>query len=165
MDREGVLSKVSLRQIFRKIIARLRALCFLSAHAPQCGLNDAVKGLYYDQLYPGTTSEFLIPCGDWNGHVECTGSGYGSVYRGCGYDNSDHDIEIEWILKYLLAYKLLLGNTCFKKRDSHLIKYRSGYTATVIDFLLFRKSLCKLVTVLKAIPAEEVALQHQLVCT
>ena len=52
--------------------------------------------------------------------------------------------------------------TRFKKRDSHLITYRSGNTATQIDFMLFRKSLHKLVMDVKVIPGEEVALQHQL---
>ena len=49
-----------------------------------------------------------------------------------------------------------------KKRESHLITYRSGNTATQIDFMLFRKSLRKLVMDVKVIPGEEVALQHQL---
>ena len=40
--------------------------------------------------------------------------------------------------------------------------YMSGNTATQIDFLLFRKSLCKLVMDVKVIPGEEVALQYQL---
>ena len=57
---------------------------------------------------------------------------------------------------------LFLGNTCFNKRDSHLITYRSGNTATQIDFMLFRKSLRKLVMDVKVIPGKEVALQHQL---
>ena len=30
-------------------------------------------------------------------------------------------VEGERILEYALAFDLLLGNTCFKKRDSHLI--------------------------------------------
>ena len=45
------------------------------------------------------------------------------------------DSEGERILEYALAYDLFLGNTCFKKRDSHLITYRSGNTATQIDFM------------------------------
>ena len=52
--------------------------------------------------------------------------------------------------------------TRFKKRDSHLITYRSGNKATQIDFVLFRKSLRKLVMDVKVIPGEEIALQHQL---
>ena len=74
----------------------------------------------------------------------------------------DPDSEGERILEYALAYDLFLGNTCFKKCDSHLITYRSGNTATQIDFVLFRKSLQKLVMDVKVIPGEKVALQHQL---
>ena len=65
-------------------------------------------------------------------------------------------------MEYALAYNLFLGNTCFKKCDSHLIIYRSGNTATQIDLVLFRKSLRKLVMDVKVIPVEVVALQHQL---
>ena len=107
-------------------------------------------------------SEFLIPCGDWNGYVGSTGSGYKEVHGGYGYGKPDPDSEGERILEYALAYDLFLRNTCFKKRDSHLITYRSGNTATQIDFMLFRKSLRKLVMDAKVIPGEEVALQHQL---
>ena len=60
------------------------------------------------------------------------------------------------------SYDLFLSNTCFKKRDSHLITNRSGNTATQIDFMLFQKSLGKLVMDVKVIPGEEVALQHHL---
>ena len=88
-------------------------------------------------------SEFLIPCGDWNGHVGSTGSGYKEVHGGYGYGKPDPDSEGERILEYALAYDLFLGNTYFKKCDSHLITYRSGNTATQIDFMLFRKSLRK----------------------
>ena len=106
-------------------------------------------------------SEFLIPS-DWNGHVGSTGSGYKEVHRGYGYGKPDPDSEGERILEYALAYDVFLGNTCFKKRDSHLITYRSGNTATQIDFMLFRKGLHKLVMDVNVIPGEEVALQHQL---
>ena len=104
----------------------------------------------------------MLSCGDWNGHVGSTGSGYKEVHGGYGYGKPDPDSEGERILEYALAYDLFLGNTCFKKRDSHLITYRSGNTATKIDFMLFRKSLRKLVMDVKVIPGEEVALQHQL---
>ena len=66
------------------------------------------------------------------------------------------------ILEYALAFDLLLANTCFKKRDSHLITYKSGNAATQIDFILLPRAMHKLVTDVKVIPGEEVALQHQL---
>ena len=69
----------------------------------------------------------------------------------------DHLFGGKRILEYALAFDLLLGNTCFKKRDIHLITYKSGNAATKIDFILFPRAMCKLV-----IPDEEVALQHQL---
>ena len=74
----------------------------------------------------------------------------------------DPDSECKRILEYALTYDLFLDNLCFKKRDSHLITYRSGNTAAKIDFMLFRKSLRKLVMDVKVIPGGEVALQHQL---
>ena len=88
---------------------------------------------------------FAKECGYWNGHVGSTGSGYKEVHGGYGYGKPDPDSEGERIQEYALAYDLFLGNTCFKKRDSHLITYRSGNTATQIDFVLFRKSLRKLI--------------------
>ena len=79
-----------------------------------------------------------------------------------GYGRPEPDVEGERILEYALAFDLLLGNTCFKKRDSHLTTYRSGNAATQIDFILFCRTMRKLVTDVKVIPGEEVALQHQL---
>ena len=107
-------------------------------------------------------SELLIPCGDWNGHVGRAGTEYREVHGGMGYGRSEPDVEGERILEYALAFDLLLGNTCFKKRDSHLITYKSGNAATQIDFILFPRAMRKLVTDVKVIPGEEVALQHQL---
>ena len=79
-----------------------------------------------------------------------------------GYGRSEPDVEGERILEYALAFNLLLGNTCFKKRDSHLITYKSGNAAKQIDYILFPRAMPELVTDVKVIPGEEVALQHQL---
>ena len=81
---------------------------------------------------------------------------------GMGYGRPEPDVEGERILKYALAFDLLLGNTCFKKRDSHLIVYKSGNIAMQIDFILFRRTMRRFVTDVKVIPGEKVALQHQL---
>ena len=83
-----------------------------------------------------------------------------------GYGRPEPDVEGERTLEYALAFNLLLGNTCFKKHDSHLITYmyKSGDVATQIEFILFRKTMHKFVTDVKVIPGEEVALQHQLAC-
>ena len=138
----------------------------LSVYAPQSGLSDVDKDLFFDQLRAVTAriprSELLIPCGDWNSHVGRAGTEYREVHGGMGYGRSEPDVEGERILEYALAFDLLLGNTCFKKRDSHLITYKSGNAATQIDFILFPIAMPKLVTDVKVIPGKEVALQHQL---
>ena len=65
---------------------------FLSVYAPQSGLSDEVKDLFFDQLHALffdqlhavtariPSSEYLIPCGDWNGHVGHSGTGYRKVF-------------------------------------------------------------------------------------
>ena len=53
---------------------------YLSVYAPQSGLSDVDKGLFFAQLGAVTAriprSEFLILCGDWNGHVGRVGTEY-----------------------------------------------------------------------------------------
>ena len=111
---------------YDQIILLMSTTCY-SYH---CGLSDEVKDLFFDQLQAVTAripaSEFLIPYGDWNGHVGRAGTGYREVHGGMGYGRPESDVEGERILEYALAFDLLLGNTCFKKRDSHLTTYKSG---------------------------------------
>ena len=160
------VQRVSDRIILVKLIVGKCVVTFLSVYAPQSGLSDEIKDQFFDQLRAVTAripgSKFLIPCGDWNGHVGRAGTGYREVHGGMGYGRPEPDVEGERILEYALAFDLLLGNTCFKKRDSHLTTYRSGNAATQIDFILFRRTMRRLVTDVKVIPGEEVALQHQL---
>ena len=158
------VQRVSDRIILVKRIVGQRVVTFLSLYAPQKGLSDDVKS--FDQLLAVTVripaSEFLIPCGDWNGHGGHAGIRCREVRGGIGYGRPDSDVEGERILEFALAFDLLLGNTCFKKRDSHLITNKSEKLVTQIDFILYRRTMCKLVTDVKCDPGEEVALQHQL---
>ena len=160
------VQRVSDRILLVKLIVGQHVVTLLSVYAPQSGLSDVDKDLFFDQLRAVTAriprSELLIPCGDLNGHVGRAGTEYREVHGGMGYGRSEPDVEGERILEYALAFGLLLGNTCFKKRDSHLITYKSGNAATQIDFILFPRAMRKLVTDVKVIPGEEVALQHQL---
>ena len=112
--------------------------------------------MFFDHLRAVTAR---IPCGDRNGHVGRAGSGYRKVHGGVGYGRPKPDVEGARTLEHALAFNLLLGNTCFKKRDSHLITYMSGNVATQINLILFRRTLRKLDT---GVNGEEVALQHQL---
>ena len=86
------------------------------------------------------------------------------MHGGMGYSRPELDVEGDRTLECVLAFSLLLGNTCSKKRDSHLITYKSGKVAMQIDFILFCRTMHKLVTDVKVFLGEEVALQHQLLC-
>ena len=102
-------------------------------NVPQSGLSNVDKDLFFDQLGAVTARiprfELLISCGDWNGHVCCAGTGYREVHGGMGYGRPEPDVEGERILEYALAFNLLLGNSCFKKHDSHLITFKAGNAA------------------------------------
>ena len=121
-------------------------ITFLSVYAPQSGLSDEVKDLFFDQLCAVTAripgSKFLFLCGDWNSHVGRAGTGYREVAGGMGYGSPEPDVEGERT-EYAVAFNLLLGNTCFKKHDSHLITYKSGSVAMQIDFILFHRTMGK----------------------
>ena len=84
------------------------------------------------------------------------------MHGGMGYSRPEPDVEGDRTLEYGLAFNLLLGNTCSKKHDSHLITYKSGKVAMQIDLNFFDRTMHKLVTDVKVIPGKEVALQHQL---
>ena len=127
------MKQVSNRIILTKILVGQRVFCFLSVYAQQCSLRDAVKDRFNDQLRAMNAmigaAIFLTPHGDCNDYGSNTGSGYKEVHDSCGYAKPDPDIEGERNLGYALAYDLLLCNTYLKKRNSHLITYRSGNEA------------------------------------
>ena len=110
----------------------------------QSGLSDDGKDMFFDQLRAVTVrnpgSELLI-------NVE-TGT---AMHGGMGYSRPEPDVEGRRSAEYALAFNLLLGNTSFKKRESHLITNKSGNVATLRDFILFHKTMHKLVTDVKVI--------------
>ncbi|KAL6543328.1 hypothetical protein OROHE_010848 [Orobanche hederae] len=70
---------------------------------------------------------------------------------------------INGILDFALAYDLGIMNTWFEKRDSHLVTYRNGGSASQIDFFLVRNAWRKSFTNCKVIPGESAATQHRVV--
>ena len=67
--------------------------------------------------------EFLILCGDWNGHVGRAATGYREMHGGDGAWQTEPDVEGDRTLEYALAFNLLLGNTLQEiLRPSHHIQ-------------------------------------------
>ena len=125
----------------------------ISVYAPQQGRTVAEKERFYDQLHSIVakipSSEVLIPLVDWNGHVGASAGGFEGVHGGYGY--SKCNTEGESLLDFADAHHLVICNTLFKKRDSHLITYALGDHKTQVDYILFPSSLRKMVKDVKVI--------------
>ena len=71
------------------------------------------------------------------GHVGTSGYEFDSVHGGFGFGERN---EIgNSILDFALFYDLILANTWSRKRESYLITFRSGSSASQVDFILIRK--------------------------
>ena len=69
--------------------------------------------------------------GDWNGHVGSEGCGFEEVHGGKGF--GVRNTEGERLLEFAVANEIVVGNTRFTKRESHLATYCSGIHKTQID--------------------------------
>jgi hypothetical protein len=62
--------------------------------------------------------------GDLNEHVGSNRVSFDGVHGGFGYGSMNQ--EGEGILNFALAYDLIVANTLFRKRVSHLVTFSSG---------------------------------------
>ncbi|KAL5133857.1 Craniofacial development protein 2 [Glycine soja] len=97
--------------------------------------------------------------GDLNGHVGSVDRGFEGVHGGFGLGEMNG--EGKSILEFSEALDLSIANTWFKKREEHLITYKSGGTCSQIDFFLIRKSDRKYCLNCKVIPGESLTTQHR----
>ena len=117
------VQRISDRIILLKLIIGKTVFTIISVYAPQQGRPAVEKERFYDQLQSVTAkvplSEVLIPLGDWNGHVGASADGYEGVRGGFVYRK--HNAKGERLLDFADAHHMVICNTMFKKRDSHLI--------------------------------------------
>jgi hypothetical protein len=106
-------------------------------------------------------SEKLFIRGDLNGHVGSTRVDFKGVHEGFRYESRNQ--EGEGILNFTLAYALIVANTLFRKRVSHLVTFSSGQHCSQIDFILARREDRHACLDCKVIPGECVGSQHKLV--
>ena len=64
------------------------------------------------------------------------------------------------LLDWAVAKGLHLMNTCFQKRKSWLITFRSSKTKTMIDYIFMNNKYRSSVKDVKVIPHEEIVSQH-----
>jgi hypothetical protein len=136
----------------------------ISAYAPQIGLNESVKRQFWEELVSSVPiSEKLFIGGDLNRHVDSTRVDFDGVDGDFRYGSRNQ--EEESILSFVLAYDLIVANTIFRKRFSHLVTFSSGQHYSQIDFILTRREDRHACLDCKVIPGECVMPQHKFVVT
>ena len=135
-----------------------------SIYAPQTGRSQEEKDKFYDKLLGNLTAvpdnEFLLVCGDFNGHVGQDSNGFDGVHGNLGYGS--RNAEGIRLLDLCVALDLAITNTFFTKSQNKLIPYKSGHASTQVDYILVRRPVLKLVCDTKVIGGEECITQHKL---
>ena len=86
-------------------------------------LDNSVKDLFYENLQLTLTkisaSEILFVYGDFNGHIGKNEEGY-ELPNGGG-ELGRRNLEGERIAEVAVAHNLVVSNSLFTKRESHLV--------------------------------------------
>ena len=147
----------------RLLIGR-KILYIISSYAPQSGLSESEKDTFFFNLLSCISivpaEEMLLVCGDLNGHVGKTSSGFEGLHGGHGY--GVRNPEGTRILELCVAADLVITNTFFTKCDSQLLNFRSGNACSQTDCILFEKVTSDLCVSLKSLVAKNVS--HSISC-
>jgi len=129
------------RIILVKLVVGDLVLNVISAYAPQVGHDESAKRQFWDDLDDMVRAvpirEKLFIGGDLNGHVGTTNTGFETAHGGFGFGSRNP--EGEEVLDFAVAFDLMLANTFFQKRESHLVTFSSGQHTSQIDFILTRR--------------------------
>ncbi|XP_057518485.1 uncharacterized protein LOC130799407 [Amaranthus tricolor] len=98
--------------------------------------------------------------GDFNGHLGRDVSNYNSVHGGFGLGARNESGEN--LLEFALGKELVIANSIFRKKDEHLITYKSGRHATKVDYFLVRKGDRASFFDCKVVLGTEMPTQHRL---
>jgi len=139
-----------------KLVVDSEIFNVVSSYAPQIGLDEETKRLFWedlDEVIQGMPqTEKLFIGGDFNGHIGRRRDGYESVHGGFGYgDRNNGGVSF---LDFAVAYELVIVNSYFKKKDEHLITFKSGSTKTQIDYFLMRSNDRRMCRDCKVLPSE-----------
>ncbi|XP_070034208.1 uncharacterized protein [Nicotiana tomentosiformis] len=147
-----------------KLVVGECTLNVVSAHAPHVGLNEEDKQCFWKGLdeivrqVPPTEKLFIG--GDFNGHIGSTAGGYGEVHR--GFDFGERNRGGTSLLDFAKAFGLVIVNSSFPKRESHLVTFQNTVAKTQIDYLILKRGDRGMCKDCKVIPGEILATQHML---
>ncbi|XP_016576660.1 craniofacial development protein 2-like [Capsicum annuum] len=135
-----------------------------SVYTPQVGLGEEEKKNFWevlDEVVRGVpSSEKIFIEGDFNRHIGYLLLGYDDVHGGFGFGFRND--EGDALLDFARAFRLVVVNSSFSKKEEHLVTFRDKVAKTQIDFLLLRKGGRSLCRDYKVISSENLATQHRL---
>ena len=157
------VERVSNRIMFIRIMIGKVIIRMFSVYAPQTGLAEPLKDKFYSDLLGQISltpeNEFLLVCGDLNGHVGKDIAGFDGVHGGNGFGERNADgIRL---LDFCLAANLAITNTFFSKSPNKLVTYSSGDMQSQIDFILVPRNNLKMFRNVTVINGEECVPQHK----
>jgi len=134
------VSRKSDRIMAIRVVLGLVILNVDSVYTPQMGLYDEVKKRFWEDLdifvQDVPQGEKLNIGGDFNGHSGRESEGYESAHGGFGFAvKTSGGVAV---LDFAIAYDLLVVNFLFKKKEDHLVTFKSGSFMTQIDYFLTR---------------------------
>ena len=164
VDKVIEVIRCSARLMVVRVMIGKTVLNLISVYVPQVGRSMNEKEEFYislgNVLATIRNNEYLVVCGDFNGHVGKEVAGFEGVHGGFGFGS--RNVEGEMLLEFADAWNLAVTNTWFKKDIGRLITYESGGNKTVVDYILIRKVERKLVRNVNVIPGEACLQQHKL---
>ncbi|XP_047253719.1 uncharacterized protein LOC124887847 [Capsicum annuum] len=105
------------------------------------GLDDEEKRRFWEDLDEMVMSvpsnEKIFIGGNFNGHVGSSSKGYDDVHGGHRF--GVRNVEGVELLDFAWAFRLVVVNSNFPKKDVHLVTFCSLVAKTQIDFLVLRK--------------------------
>ncbi|KAG5568125.1 hypothetical protein H5410_064855, partial [Solanum commersonii] len=93
-----------------------------------------------------TDLEKIVIGGDFNGHIRATSNGFDDVHGGFGFGERNEGETS--LLDFAKAFELVIANSCFPKKENHLVTFSSG----VIEVSVRDR---------KVIPSENLTTQHK----
>lgn len=136
-------------------------LKILQIYAPQVGSTDEEKYKFEEELEEHLQHVNVV-MGDFNAHVGTDRVGYEEVLGSFGYGRRNE--EGERLLDLCQRNGLRIGNSWFKKRESHTVTRYSwdGRIKSVIDYVVVDRDWGKYLTDVKVIPSVSMDGDHRL---
>ncbi|KAK3886115.1 hypothetical protein Pcinc_009692 [Petrolisthes cinctipes] len=121
------------RMIKTKLVVGEKVLNIFSVYAPQLDEEkEEFREKLSDRISEVSRGDIVIVAGDMNAHIGRDNGGYEEVMG--GYGIGQRNKEGEQKLQLCQLHNLRIWNTWFMKREQHLITFKSGDSATQIDY-------------------------------